>query len=931
MIKNPALSGQKEAPPDADRASLQSAESPHPGIPIVGIGVSAGGLEALEQLLPAVPLACGLAFVVVQHLAPDRHGLLVELLQRVTAMPVLEITDGMPVAPDHIYVIPSNRDLSISRGVLHLREWSAPQAARHPIDSFFRTLAEDQNELSIGVILSGMGCDGTLGLRAIKERGGATFAQTPASAKFDSMPRSAIDTGLADVVAPPAQLMARILAYHRHLPSPHAESSQDEIDRDRSTLDKIVSLVRTQIGHDFSLYKKNTIYRRIKRRMSLHGLAKMTDYLQLLRENPQESELLFHELLIGVTSFFRDRDMWEQLKSQALPALLSALPRGGKLRAWSVGCSTGEEAYSLAITFHEALEEQKSAARYSMQIFATDLDRDAINKARAGIYPAQIADDISETRLRRFFVREERGYRVSPQIREMVIFARQNVIIEPPFTKLDLLICRNLLIYLESDLQKRLLPLFHYSLNPNGILVLGSSESVGQATDLFAQLTGKTRLYRRYSSVPRSDQLDFPAGFSRPHVEAAPLLSSPLPVAPTALNLQAMTDALVVQRYSPPAVLTTSKGDIVYISGKTGKYLEPAAGKININLFAMARPGLGGALNESFARALREQTTITMKDVSVDTYGGPQVVDVIVQYLSEPAPLQGMLLVVFADVVAPASAPAQSEAGPNDHYDARLSTLTKELEQSREELRTTREAMQAAQEELKSRVEELQSENEELQSTNEELTTSKEELQSMNEELQTVNHELQTKVDDLSRASDDMKNLLNSTGIATLFLDNDLNVRRFTTQVASIIKLIPSDAGRPITDLVSELDYPTLVADAQEVLRTLIFHEQQVSARNGRWFTVRIIPYRTMDSRIDGVVITFTDLSSVMRAKQAMGEALAVLQSRVNDQAAQLDASRTLEGVLQQAQAILESRLAELMLELDQTRRDLHGEKRRKL
>jgi two-component system CheB/CheR fusion protein len=462
--------------------------------PIVGIGASAGGLEALEEFFKNMPVDCDIGFAVVQHLDPTRKAMMAELLQKSTTMPVIEIKDRTQVASNHIYVIPPNYDLSILNGVLHLLEMSAPRSLHLPIDSFFRALAQDQQENCIGVILSGMGSDGTLGLRAIKEKAGAVFVQEPASAKFDSMPRSAIDAGLADVTASAQELPSKIIAYRQHVPLLNAPRIADVADKDLSGLEKVVLLLRTQTGHDFSLYKKNTIYRRIERRMGLHQLDKIGDYARFLRNNSHEVELLFKELLIGVTSFFRDPAVWEQLKTEVIPELLAKYPKGGTLRAWTTACSTGEEAYSLAMVFREVLEQLKPTVHFALQIFATDLDKDAIENARVGVYPANIRADLTEERLRRFFVEEERGYRVSKEIREMVIFAPQNLVMDPPFTKLNILTCRNLLIYLESDLQKKLLPLFHYSLNPGGVLLLGTSETVGQSRALFGSLPGKNRL-----------------------------------------------------------------------------------------------------------------------------------------------------------------------------------------------------------------------------------------------------------------------------------------------------------------------------------------------------------------------------------------------------------------------------------------------------
>ncbi|ATQ77852.1 chemotaxis protein CheB [Massilia violaceinigra] len=837
---------------------------------IVGIGASAGGLEALELFLSGIPADSGLAFVVVQHLDPLHKDIMVELLQRCTSMPVVQISDRLRVEPNHMYVIPPNRDLSILHGVLHLLEPAAPRGLRLPIDYFLRSLAADQQANSIAVILSGMGSDGSLGLRAIKESAGAVFVQDPETAKFDGMPRSAIDAGLADVIAPANALVSRILDYRGHAPMLVTPPDLSLSDADGSALDKLVVILRAQSGHDFSFYKKSTIYRRIERRMSLHQLASIADYVRYVRDNAHEAQLLFKELLIGVTSFFRDPPVWEQIEADAIPALLAAHPQGAVLRAWIPACSTGEEAYSLAIAFRDTLDRLKPEARYTLQIFATDLDSDAIARARAGEFAGTIASDVSEARLRRYFVQHNGGFRVCKEIREMVTFAPQNLVMDPPFTKLDLLTCRNLLIYLEADLQKKLLPLFHYSLRPGGILVLGSAETVGAASDLFSAWPGKTRIYQRRESSPRTEPVDFPAsiyGGSRKG------LAVPIPAAnaaqPGSANVQTLIDSLLQQRFSPAAVLTTDKGDIIYISGKTGKYLEPAVGKANLNIFAMAREGLAGALNEVFARVVREQGSQVLKGLRVGSDGGALLVNVEVHSLQEPAPLRGMILIVFSDQpAARAKTPRKGQLAGAEAE--RMDAMTQEMQQSREELQRAREEMQTSQEELKSTNEELQSTNEELQSTNEELTTSKEEMQSMNEELQTVNHELSAKLDELSQASDDMKNLLNSTDIATLFLDEQLCIRRFTNRITGIFKLIPGDAGRPITDLVSTLNYPSLAEDAREVLRSLVFREVQVSAPDGRWFTVRIMPYRTQDNRIDGVVITFVDISVSKTLERAL-------------------------------------------------------------
>jgi chemotaxis methyl-accepting protein methylase len=844
----------------ADGAAIARRRKQDGVFPIVGIGASAGGLEALETLLRHMPEKTGLCFVIVQHLDPTHKGMMVELLQRATPMQVVQARDRLKVEPNRVYMIPPNKDMSILHGVLHLLAPAAPRGLRLPIDFFFRSLAADRQSRAVGVILSGMGSDGTLGLRAIKEQAGAVFVQAPASAKFDAMPRSAVDAGLADVVAPVEELAGKIVAYLGRAPLV-ARSDLALASKTQSAIEKVCVLVRGQTGHDFSQYKRSTVYRRIERRMGLHQIDAIAGYVRYLQQSPQETMLLFKELLIGVTSFFRDPQAWEQMKKVALPALLSGRSAGGVLRAWVPGCSTGEEAFSLAIVFKEALSDVRPDRRFSLQIFATDLDADAVERARQGVYPPNIAGDVSADRLRRFFVKDERGYRVAQEIRETVIFAPQNAIMDPPFTKLDVLSCRNLLIYLAPDLQKKLLPLFHYSLNPGGVLFLGSAETLGDATDLFTPIGAKTRIYRRLDSTVRTDRVDFPASFRAraPAAEAEAANKAP------AQNLQALADRLLLDRHAPAAVLTNDQGDILYICGRTGTYLEPAAGKANWNIHAMTRSGLRRELGAAFQKALRDGHAVARTGVKLENVGDAKAVDMTVEPLKEPEALRGTVLVVFADATTPHVVKQSGQAPKASPAEGKLD---RELEQARDELRTTREEMQTSQEELKSA-------NEELQSTNEELTTSKEEMQSLNEELQTLNQELQAKVDELSRTNDDMRNLLDSTDIATLFLDGALNVRRFTAQTTKIIKLIPGDVNRPITDLASLLVYPDLAGDARAVLQTLAFKEQAVATVDGRWFSVRIMPYRTIDNRIDGVVITFVDvtvaktLEATLREKQA--------------------------------------------------------------
>src|ERR1700730_1023949 len=614
--------------------------------PIVGIGASAGGLEALDLFLRNVPADSGIAFVVVQHLEPTQKDFMVELLQRATAMKVIQVRDRTIVDRSCVYVIPPNKEMSILHGVLHLLDRLKPHGLHLPIDFFFRSLADDRQERSVGVFLSGMGSDGTQGLRAIKEQGGGTFVQELASAKCDGMPRSAIEAGLADIVAPVEALPGRIISYLNHAPLV-AKSGLDQADKARSGLEKVLILLRDQTGHDFFLYKSIAVYRRIERRMVIHQIDKIATYVRFLQENPQEVRLLFKELLIGVTSFFRDPAAWEKLKTEIIPAILKGRAPSRPLRAWVIGCATGEEAYSLAIVFKEALDQCKPAQNFSLQIFATDLDGDAIEKARMAVFPPNIAADVSPERLNRFFVPVEHGYQITKSIRKMVIFAPQNLIMDPPFTKMDFVSCRNLLIYLSPELQKRLLPLFHYSLNPGGVLFLGNSETIGEFPDFFTTLDEKTRLYRRIDTHLRTKPVKFSSSFV-PAQLAVPLPKVSKPV----VNLQSMADQLLLQKYSPAAVLVNDQGDILYISGRTGKYLEPAAGKVNWNIFAMARDGLRYELHTLFKSALLQKDAVSLKNVVVKTNGDVQAADITIQVITEPTALQGLVMIVFTDVSA---------------------------------------------------------------------------------------------------------------------------------------------------------------------------------------------------------------------------------------------------------------------------------------
>ncbi|MDO8273460.1 MAG: CheR family methyltransferase [Gammaproteobacteria bacterium] len=836
---------------------------------IVGIGASAGGLVALEQFLEKTPPDTGLAWIVVQHLDPTQKALLPELLQRVTAMPVHEATQGMRIKSDNLYVIPSNTELTVVNGALMLAKPAEPRGLRLPINILFSSLARACGDGAIAVTLSGMGSDGTLGAQAVKAVGGLSVVQEPSSAQFDSMPKSAIAAGCADIIASASDLPARILAFVAQVPDRDRVEEDAQDTSSSAPLQQIVMHLQHHTRHDFSLYKTSTLLRRIERRMAIHSLDSLLLYSEFLAKNPHEIDLLFKELLIGVTSFFRDPEVWDYLVENTLPMLLAQRVADPALRAWSIGCSTGEEAFSLAMVFSEVVERLPEFRDFTLQIFASDLSSDAIAKARRGQYPLSIVENVSAARLARFFTRYDTHYQVNQQIRDMVLFAQHDVVLNPPFTRLDLIVCRNLLIYFDAMLQRKLIPLFHYSLRADGVLLLGSSETIGRSHDLFAPVQAKLRLYQRQNQVTTTGRhlpvRSFPplSTFAKEHH-----VSSPKHPTVATDNLQSAADQVLLQVYAPAAVVLNHSGDIVYISGRTGKYLEPAAGKANWNFHAMVREGLRIPIGKALKQAVLQSSPLQLRGLHVSMQDDAQLVDVTVQALQEPSALQGMTMIVFRDVPRDVAAAADSTAtttAADNSYTALQQQYVDEIQALREETRTSKE-------ELQSTNEELQSTNEELQSTNEELTTSKEEMQSMNEELQTINSELQTKLDDLALAQSDLQNTLNSIEIAILFLDQNLNVRRYTDRAAKIINLRESDLGRPLSDLTTSLLYPTLHEDAQVTLRTLVFSEKQIPTSDGRWFSVRIMPYRRLDNVIDGVVITLVDISATKKLEAALRE-----------------------------------------------------------
>ena len=839
---------------------------------IVGIGASAGGLAALESFLAAVPPRSGMAFVVVQHLDPTQETLLAELLQRITLMPVREAVQGMRIEPNAVFVIPPDAELRVVNERLDLSHPSEPRGMRLPINVLFSSLASARGEDAIAVLLSGMGSDGTPGMQAIKAVGGLTLVQEPDTAQFDAMPRSAIDAGCVDIIAPPDELPGRLAAYVRQVPdtaTPALDANADtdtDTDTDADTasdidtaaaagpepppMQQVVTLLQEQTRHDFSLYKPSTLHRRVGRRMAIHSIQSMEEYADYLQHNKAEVDLLFKELLIGVTEFFRDAKAWKALADTALPSILAQRSNAYDLRAWCVGCSTGEEPYTLAMVFHEVIERLPDPEKWRLQIFASDLNPDAIAYARRGEYPRSISDQVSSERLKRFFTPTEAGYRVHESIRDMVLFAQHDVILDPPFTRLDLLICRNLLIYFDPQLQRKLLPLFHYCLRDAGVLMLGSSETVGRFGAFFSIIDARQRLYRRHGKTvapgPELLMHSMPP-LSRQMKEN--VVSSRKASSASSDSLQAAADHVLLQVYAPAAVVLNRDGDIVYISGRTGKYLEPAAGKANWNFHAMAREGLRTPIAGALKQAHKSSEPVQLRALQVETQNGRQSVDVTVQALHTPSVLEGMTIVVFRDGISRPVSDNEDGVGP-------LAGQDPELQQYREEILALRE--------------EARSSKEQLQSTNEELTTSKEEMQSMNEELQTINSELRTKLDDLALAQSDMKNVLNSIEIAVLFLDKKLQVRRYTDRAARIISLREGDVGRPLIELSTILQYPDLDHDAQETLRTLQVSEKQVQTSDDRWFKVSIMPYHRIDDVIDGVVITMVDITETKNLEQSL-------------------------------------------------------------
>mgnify|MGYP000589009648 CR=1 FL=1 len=828
------------------------------GVPIVAIGASAGGLEALKEFFATVTGDTNAAYVVVTHRSVDSVNLLPDILGHFTPLPVSEARDGEVLQAGHVYTSPAGHFLQVE-GERLVFQGIVRDIVPTPIDILFRSLAEARKADAICVLLSGTGSDGTSGLQAIKGQGGMAVVQDPRTAAFTDMPASAIATGLVDYVLPPEDMPGTVARYIQGRTGSRDKRSYTPVGRE--ALQEILAFVRRRTGSDFSSYKTNTMQRRVERRMNVHHLGDPRDYLRYLQENEDETALLFKELLIGVTAFFRDEAAFNALE-RALGGLLDSKAAGDTVRIWVAGCSTGEEPYSIAILIKEYCDRTGKAL--NAQIFATDLDENAVNFARAGLYSDGIALDMSADRLERNFVRENHHYRIRKTIREMVIFATQNLVQDPPFTKLDMVSCRNLLIYLDASTQKKIIPLFHYSLLPEGLLFLGSSETVGTFGDMFTPLHVRWKIFRRREAPVSSLYMSRVPEHPRQPENGLPAGGADKRLPDKTRGINDLAQRLLLGQLVPPSVIINEKGDVFYIHGRTGLFLEPAQGQSQKtqNVFEMAREGLELPLITLVRRAGGAEQEVVHKGVVAPAGAAPYIVRLRARRIDSPETLRGLIWVTFEkdDDVSPIDATDVPSAAESE-------ALERELRYVKESLRNTIEELETSNEQIKSVNEELQSTNEELQSANEELETSKEEMQSLNEELQTVNEELENKVRDLAFANDDMKNLLNNTGIATLFLDNELRIKRFTVQAKKIINLIASDAGRPIGDIVTQLGYNNLVNDATEVLQTLVFKEIEVRAHDWSWYLMRIMPYRTAENVIDGLAITFVDITRLKRSE----------------------------------------------------------------
>jgi two-component system CheB/CheR fusion protein len=896
---------------DRHSADKSSTEKPSEGhdFSVVGIGASAGGIKALKQFFGNLPADSGMAYVVILHLSQQHESNLPAILQQQTTMPVTQVTETVKVKPNHVYVIPPAKHLEMVDGIIRLAEPQRVQGHRVPIDLFFRTLADAYNKRAVCIILSGTGSDGTLGLKRIKENDGIAIAQDPADAEYDSMPRNAISTGLVDIILPVSEMPEKLLALRRFIGSAEFPREKDEGRKVASeetageqtkaahdgqdVLREILTLLRGRTGHDFFNYKRPTLLRRLARRMQVRELADLPAYLDLLREQPEEVQMLLRDLLITVTNFFRDKEAFEVLEREVVPRLFEGKSATDTLRVWIVGCATGDEAYSIAILLQEYAAQISDPP--TIQIFASDINEEAIRAARECKYDGTIVADVFPERLRHYFVKEGEYYRVKKEIRELVLFAPHNVLRDPPFSRLDLISCRNLLIYLNRETQARVLELFSFALRRDGFLFLGAAETAESMPSLFSTFDKKHRIYKCSA-----------AQVAHPLLPALPIAGKwevriPEP-AGTPGDRQTSFGELhykLVERYAPPSVLVNEEYDIVHASQHASRFLRFAGGEPSRNLLKVAHPAMQLDLRAALISARQENRQSISPNVSVRIEGVERLVNLIVRP-AEFETEQGFFLVIFEELAEKPEAQggAQSIAQTiegDKAIESVVRRLEEELQQARDRLRSTIEQSETSTEELKASNEELQAMNEELRSASEELETSKEELQSVNEELTTVNHELKEKVDEISRSNSDVQNLMSSTDIATLFLDRALRIKRYTPRVQELFNIIPSDAGRPLEHLTHKLDYDKLTEDAAEVMRTLRTSERETRDASGRYYLVRLTPYRTVEDRIDGVVLSFLDVTELKHAAEARRESEERLSAIINQATAGI-AQSDLEG-----------------------------------
>lgn len=861
---------QKSRTPPARRAGSAKAKSKHKrtdeaAFPIVGVGASAGGLEAFTHLLHALPTDTGMAIVLVQHLHPEFKSALTEILARETAMAVIEIRDRVIVEPNHVYVIPPNTQLTLMHRKLHLSARNTHEPSM-PIDQFFRSLAADQGGRAIGVILSGTASDGVLGLKAIKAEGGITFAQERATAKYDGMPHSAITAGVVDFVLPPDKIALELSRIARHPYVSHAAvgGAMAEVPEATGAFERIFLLLRTHTGHDFTYYKQSTIRRRVARRMLLHKLENVHDYVRYLQENGHELRQLFHDILINVTGFFRDPEAFDAFAANVVPEITKRA-EGDQIRVWVPGCSTGEEAYSIAMVLLECLGER--ASNSNIQIFATDIDEPALERARMATYPDNVIQDVDATRIARFFSKVEGGYRVNKAVRDLCVFAIQDLIKDPPFSRLHLVSCRNVLIYLGDTLQKQVLTIFHYALRPDGFLLLGTAESIGDRADLFRTIAGKEKMYAKKAvATPR-------AQFGMPTEVPPPQLGEPRlgDTARTHTDLGKEADRLLMAQYAPAAVVINRHRDILHFRGRTGSYLDPSPGQASFNLMKMVRDELLLDLNAAVREAIADG--VAVRRLGVQLKDGAQVrhVNIEVAPITTPGLAEQSFLVIFQD--APRVDKAVDETPPAQVGNRDIRRLEQELAANKEYLQSVIEQQETSNEELRSANEEVQSSNEELQSINEELETAKEELQSTNEELSTVNDELTSHAQELMQANGDLNNLISSMDIPIVIVGPDRHIRRFTPRAEKLLNLILTDVGRPISDIRPNIDIPNFDAIIVDVITSTIAVQRDLPDSTGRWYSMWIHPYKATDNRINGAVIIFIDVDRIKRSLEETKQA----------------------------------------------------------